>query len=140
MRHGKRTFKLGRTSSHRRCMVANMLKAMVEHGKIETTITKAKELRRYADKIVTLGKKGDLAAKRRAIAQMMIQYNALTPKEARAAKNGDKSAYNNDRLVIGKLFDEIAPRYKERQGGYTRIIRLSTRVGDNAEKCILEFV
>lgn len=140
MRHGKRTFKLGRTSSHRRCMVANMLKAMIEHGKIETTITKAKELRRYADKMVTLGKKGDLAAKRRAISQMMIQYNSLTPKEARAAKNGDKSAYNNDRLVIGKLFDEIAPRYKERQGGYTRIIRLNTRVGDNAEKCILEFV
>ncbi|MEX0961999.1 MAG: 50S ribosomal protein L17 [Simkaniaceae bacterium] len=140
MRHGKLTFKLGRTSSHRRCMVANMLKALIEHGRIETTVAKAKHLKRYADRMVTLGKKGDLASRRRAIAALMITQNALTPKEKRAVKGGDKTSYNGDRLVITELFDKIAPRYKERQGGYTRIIRLDTRIGDNAEKCLLEFV
>jgi len=140
MRHAKHTFKIGRNSSHRRCMVANMLKSLISHGRIVTSVTKAKELRRHADRMVTLGKKGDLASRRRAIAKMMVNFNALTPKEARAAKNGDTSAYNDDRMVIGKLFDEIAPRYKERQGGYTRIVRMQRRVGDNAEMALLEFV
>ena len=140
MRHGKRTFKLGRTSSHRRCMVANMLKSLVTHDKIETTVPKAKELRRHADKLVTLAKRNDLFSRRRAIAKMMVQYNALTTKERRAAKGGDFSSYNDDRLVVNKLFDEVGPRYKERAGGYTRIIRLQSRQGDSAEKCIIEFV
>ena len=71
----------------------------------------------------------------------MIRMNSLTPKEARAAKNGDISAYNNDRLIINKLFDELGPRFADRQGGYTRILRLdTTRVGDAAPQCILEYL
>lgn len=140
MRHAKRTFKIGRTSSHRRCMIANMLKSLIEHGRIETTVVKAKELRRHADKMVTLAKKNTLASRRQAIAYMMISYNALTPKEARAAKKGDTSAYNTDRQVIGTLFGELAQRFAARQGGYTRIIKKGNRVGDSAPTCIIEYI
>ncbi|MBI5274018.1 MAG: 50S ribosomal protein L17 [Chlamydiales bacterium] len=140
MRHAKRTCKLGRTSSHKRCLMANMLKSLIEHGQIETTIVKAKELRRYADKVVTLAKKNTLASKRDIQAKLMVRYNALTPKETRAAKGGDTSAYNGDRKVVGILVNDLAPRYTSRDGGYTRIIRLSNRVGDGAEKCIIEYI
>lgn len=141
MRHGKHTFKLGRDSAHRRCLIANMLKSLITHGSIETTVAKAKELRRHADHMVTLGKKGTLASRRQAIAEMMISYNALTPKEARAAKKGDTSAYNDDRNVIEKLFGDLSERFKERAGGYTRIIKLpDQRVGDNAPRCIIEYL
>lgn len=140
MRHGKHTFKIGRTSSHRRCMLANMLKSLVEHERIETTVTKAKELRRHADRLITLAKKNTLASKREAIAKMMITYNPLTPKEARAAKKGDKSAHNADRMIIGKLFGDLSQRFATRNGGFTRIIRNDTRVGDNAETCFIEYL
>lgn len=140
MRHRKHTFKIGRTGSHRRALIANLLKSLVEHGRITTTVRKAKELRRYADRLITIAKGDNLAARRRAAAALMVRYNALTPKETRAAKAGDTSAYNNDRQVIRKLFTEIAPRYKERAGGYTRIVRTSTRVGDNSEHCVIEYV
>lgn len=140
MRHAKRTCKLGRNASHRRCLMANMLKSLIEHGSIQTTVAKAKELRRYADRMVTLAKKDDLASRRRANAAMMVRYNSLTSKEARRAKAGDLSSYNNDRTVIRKLFEEIGPRYKERQGGYTRIVRLDNRVGDAAELCMIEYI
>src|SRR5271168_3913566 len=109
MRHEKDTFKIGRKSGHRRCMMANMLKALIEHGRIETTERKAKELRRHADKMITLAKKNTLASRRRAVAELMIRYNSLTSKEARAAKAGDKTAYNADRTIIGKLFSELGP-------------------------------
>ncbi len=138
MRHGKHTFKIGRTASHRRCMIANMLKSLIEHGRIETTVTKAKELRRHADKMITLAKEDTLASRRKAIAALMVTYNALTPKEARAAKAGDKSAYNNDRQVIGKLLD-LGKRFATRNGGYTRIIK-KQRVGDNAPTCFIEYL
>src|SRR5271157_2254452 len=108
MRHANKTFKVGRTSSHRRCMIANMLKSLIEHERIETTVTKAKELRRHADRMITLAKKNTLASRRLAIARLMISYNALTPKEARAAKAGDLSSYNTDRKVVGKLFDNLS--------------------------------
>jgi large subunit ribosomal protein L17 len=122
-------------------MIANMLKALIEHGRIETTVAKAKALRPYAEKLVTVAKKENtLAAKREAIAELMIRFNPLTPKEARAAKAGDTSAYNTDRKTIKKLFDEIAPRFTERQGGYTRIVRLDRRVGDSSETCLIEFL
>lgn len=139
MRHGKHTFKIGRTSSHRRCMIANMLKSLVEHERIETTVTKAKELRRHADKLITMAKEDTLFSKRKATATLMVTYNKLTPKEARAAKTGDKSAYNNDRKVIGKL-SELSKRFAQRNGGYTRIIRKNQRVGDNAPTCFLEYL
>jgi large subunit ribosomal protein L17 len=140
MRHQKNTIKLNRTSSHRRCLFANMLKSLIEHERIETTLAKGKLLKRYADKMVTLAKNGTLASRRRAIAELMIRFNALTPKEARAAKAGDTSAYNTDRQVIHKLFNEIGPRFLERQGGYTRVIKNRRRQGDNAETCIIEYL
>lgn len=140
MRHGKHTFKLGRTSSHRRCMIANMLKSLVEHERIETSVTKAKELRRHADRLITLAKKNTLASKRQAIAKMMITYNALTSKEARQAKAGKVDAYNADRQVVGKLFNELSQRFATRNGGFTRIIKKDNRVGDNAPTCYIEYL
>jgi large subunit ribosomal protein L17 len=140
MRHRKNTVKLGRTSQHKRCLIANMLKSLIEHGRIETSVAKAKELRRHADKMVTLAKKNTLATRRTAISQLMISYNSLTPKEARAAKGGDLSSYNGDRLVVKKLFDELGPRFATRNGGYTRIIKGGTRVGDGSQKCIIEYL
>lgn len=140
MRHAKDTCKLGRTSSHRRCMFANMLKSLIEHGKIETTVPKAKTLRRHADKLVTLAKKNTLAARRKAIAELMISFNSLTEKEKRAVRQGDKSSYNTDRRVIDRLFGELGTRFASRQGGYTRITRNRRRIGDNAETCIIEYL
>ncbi len=140
MRHRKDTVKLGRTGSHVRCMMANMLKSLIEHGRIETTISKAKELRRHADNMITLAKENSICAKRRASAHMMVRYNKLTPKEQRVAKTGNLSSYNNDRKVINKLFNELGKKYVDRKGGYTRIIRKSFQVGDNAPKCYIEFV
>ncbi len=141
MRHAKHTFKIGRTGSHRRCLIANMLKSLVEHEKIETTVTKAKELRRHADKLITLAKKNTLASKRQAISTLMIRYNSLTPKEARdAKKNNSKESFNGDRIVIGKLFDVLAARFANRNGGYTRIIRTTQRAGDNASACFIEYL
>ncbi len=141
MRHGKHTFKVGRTGSHNRCMIANMLKSLIEHGRIETTVTKAKELRRHADRLITLAKKNTLATRRLAIAKLMIRFNTLTPKEARKVKK-DKNTqpYNGDRLVIGKLFTELAARFSARNGGYTRIIKKGQRVGDNASMCYIEYL
>ena len=140
MRHAKRSFKVGRTASHRRCLIANMLKSLIEHGRIETTVVKAKELRRHADKMITLAKKNTLATKRLAKGRLMLSYNALTSTEVKAAKEGDTSAYNADRKILGKLFNELGQRYVDRNGGYTRIIRLDTQRGDNAPKCLIEFV
>lgn len=141
MRHRKNTIKLNRTTSHRRCLFANMLKSLIEHGRIETTVTKGKLLKRYADKMVTLAKRNTLATRRKAIAELMIRYNTLTPKEARAAKAGDKSVLNGDRKVIDVLFNEIGPRFQTREGGYTRLIKLGDRrQGDNAQTCIVEYL
>lgn len=116
MRHRKHTFKIGRTSAHRRSLLANAVCSLIEHGRITTTLVKAKEVRRLAEKMVTLGKTGTLHTRRQAIAEL---------------QQVDK---------VGKLFSEIAPGFKERQGGYTRMMKLGPRIGDNAEMCILEFV
>lgn len=140
MRHLKNTIKLNRTSSHRKAMFANQLKSLIEHGRIETTITKAKLLKRYADKMVTLAKTNTLASRRKAIAELQIRFNPLTNKEARRAKEGDTSAYNTDRQVIEELFGTIGPRFKNRQGGYTRVLRLGRRQGDNAELALIEYL
>jgi len=140
MRHLNRTCKLNRTVSHRRCMFANMLKSLIVNEKIETTITKAKALRRYADQMITLAKKNTLASRRQAIGEMMIRYNTLSDKEKRAARNGDFAAYNDDRFVIDKLFSDLGVRFADRAGGYTRIIKLGHRVGDNAETCTIEYL
>ncbi len=140
MRHKKNTAKLGRTSSHKRCMIANMLKSLIIKERIVTTVEKAKVLKRYADKMVTLAKRNDLASRRKAIANLMVRFNTLTPKEAREAKDGNTASYNDDRLVIGKLFDDLGVRFVDRPGGYTRVVKAHHRVGDNAATCIIEFL
>ena len=108
--------KLGRTSDHRKAMLRAMVTFLLENGKIETTVTRAKEVRSEAEKIITLGKKDDLHSKR--------QVFAYVTKES----------------VSKKLFDEIAPNYKERNGGYTRIIKVGPRRGDAAEMAVIELV
>jgi large subunit ribosomal protein L17 len=116
MRHKKSGRKLGRNSSHRKAMFANMVTSLFEHGRIKTTDAKAKELRRVAANLITLGKKDSLHAKRLA---------ARTIRE---------------RAVLVKLFDVIAPGYTERHGGYTRIMKLGNRRGDNAPMSIIELM
>lgn len=141
MRHAKRTFKVGRTTSHRKALMANLLKSLIEHGRIVTTETKAKELKRQADKMVTLAKENTLASRRRAIAKLQVSYNPLTPKQKRKVKTtGDTSCYNADRKVVGILFDELGKRFVQRPGGYTRIIKSDCRLGDNAPQCVIEFL
>lgn len=116
MRHGMSGRKLNRTSSHRKAMFANMAAALIKHEQISTTLPKAKELRPYVEKLITMGKKGDLAARRQAISVI------------------------RDKDQVSKLFDTLAPRYKERQGGYIRIMKAGFRFGDNAPMAIIEFV
>ncbi|NGX41752.1 MAG: 50S ribosomal protein L17 [Chlamydiae bacterium] len=140
MRHLKDKHKLNRTSSHRRCLMANMLKSLIINGRIKTTLPKAKLLRRYADRMITLAKSNTLASRRRAISQMMIRFNPLTTKDARSAREGNTISYNDDRFTINKLFDELGPRFASRKGGYTRIIRNTKRVGDNAQTCFIEYL
>lgn len=141
MRHRKDTSKLGRTSSHRRCMIANMLKSLIVNDRIVTSVAKAKELRRHADKMITIAKKNDtLTAKRDAIAKLMVRFNTLTTKESRDAKEGKPVPFNDDRLVINKLFDTLGPRFANRVGGYTRLVKGNNRVGDNSQQCIIEFL
>ena len=121
-------------------MFANMLKSLIAHERIETTIAKAKALRRYADRMITLAKKNTLASRREAIGEMMIRFNSLTDKQERAVRGGDTSSFNEDRQVINKLFVELGPRFANRQGGYTRIIRNDKRIGDNAQTCFIEYL
>jgi large subunit ribosomal protein L17 len=116
MRHNKAGRRLGRTTSHRIAMFRNMVTSLLDHERITTTDAKAKELRSIAEKMITLGKRGDLHAMRQA------------------------AAYIRDKKVVTKLFTAIAPRYKERAGGYTRIIKLGIRPGDNAPLSVLELV
>ncbi|MGI6678271.1 MAG: 50S ribosomal protein L17 [Dehalobacterium sp.] len=108
--------KLGKTSSHRRAMLRNMVTSLLDKERIETTEPKAKELKSIADKMITLGKKGDLASRRRALAYLM------------------------DEDVVTKLYTTLAPRYQDRQGGYTRIIKTGVRRGDAAQMVLIELV
>lgn len=140
MRHLKQTCKLNRATSHRRCLFANMLKSLIVKGRIQTTVPKAKALRRYADQMITLAKKNTLSSRRQAISQLMIRFNPLTSKEQRAARQGDKSAFNDDRFVIEKLFGELGARFAQRNGGYTRIVKQGYRIGDNAQTCMIEYL
>jgi large subunit ribosomal protein L17 len=116
MRHGMKHRKLGRTSSHREALFRNQLQSLVDKEKIVTTLPKAKELRPIVEKLVTLGKKGGLALRRQAISEL------------------------RDLDMVKKLFDTLATRYKDRQGGYTRIIKAGFRYGDNAPMAVIEFV
>ena len=140
MRHGKHTFKVGRTGSHRRAMLSNMMKSLIENERICTTVVKAKELRRHAEKMITLAKKNTLASKRNAISTLKVAFNPLSSKEAREVKGGDKDSYSRDRFVIDKLFGELRERFSTRNGGYTRIIRKGDRIGDSAPTCYIEYL
>ena len=116
MRHGKAGRKLNRTASHRKAMFANMAASLITHEQIVTTLPKAKEIRPIVEKLVTLGKRGDLHARRQAISQI------------------------RDAVVVAKLFDAIATRYATRNGGYLRIMKAGFRQGDNAALAVVEFV
>ncbi|HHL72530.1 MAG TPA: 50S ribosomal protein L17 [Bacteroidetes bacterium] len=116
MRHGKDHKKLGRTASHRKAMLSNMVASLIEHKQIRTTVAKAKEARRWADRMVTFGKRGTVAARR--------EVYKFIPR----------------RDIVKILFDELAPHFETRNGGYTRVIKLGRRQGDGAELAILEFV
>ncbi len=116
MRHGNAHRKFNRTASHRRAMFANMAAALIKHEQISTTLPKAKDLRPIVEKLVTLGKRGDLHARRQAISQI------------------------RDIGMVKKLFEVIGPRYKERNGGYLRIMKAGFRHGDNAAAAVIEFV
>ncbi len=116
MRHRKHRGSLGLPTGHRRAVLANLAMALLEHGRIETTEAKAKAVRPYVEKLITLGKRGDLHARRQALAKL------------------------RHRKVVDRLFAEIAPVFAERQGGYTRIIKTGYRVGDAAPKAVIELV
>jgi large subunit ribosomal protein L17 len=116
MRHGFRGRRFNRSAEHRQAMFANMSQALIKHEQITTTLPKAKDLRPVVEKLVTLAKRGDLHARRQAIAQI------------------------KDVAIVGKLFATIGPRYKERNGGYLRIMKAGFRFGDNAPLAIIEFV
>jgi len=116
MNHGKVHRKLGRKPEHRKAMFANMAAALIKHEQIKTTLPKAKELRPVVEKLVTLGKRGDLHARRQAIAQI------------------------RDVSMVKKLFEVLGPRYKDRNGGYTRVLKAGFRFGDNAPVGVIEFV
>ena len=116
MRHGNAHRKLGRTSAHREAMFANMAASLIKHEQITTTLPKAKELRPFVEKLVTLAKRGDLHARRIAISRV------------------------RDTDQVGKLFATIGPRYAERNGGYIRIMKAGFRYGDNAPVAVIEFV
>ena len=116
MRHGNAHRKLNRTAEHRKAMFANMAAALIKHEQITTTLPKAKELRPVVEKLITLGKRGDLHARRQAISQM------------------------RDIVMAKKLFEVLGPRYKDRNGGYTRIIKAGFRHGDSAPVAVIEFV
>lgn len=134
MRHLKRTAKLGRTFEHRNAMLANLVCSLIKHKRVTTTLAKAKAARSVAEKIVTLGKQGTIQARRLATARLHARGPAVKlTKDARK-----KWRANED--VIRILFDDIAPAFKGRAGGYTRIIKLEQRPGDSARKAILEWV
>ena len=116
MRHANRGRKLSRTASHRKAMFANMSAALIKHEQIVTTLPKAKDLRPIVEKLITLGKRGDLHARRQAISQI------------------------RDEGQVQKLFAVLGPRYKDRQGGYIRILKAGFRYGDNAPLAVIEFV
>ena len=116
MRHGKSGRKLNRTSSHRKAMFANMAASLIKHEQIVTTLPKAKEMKPIIDKLITLGKRGDLHARRQAISQI------------------------RDTAMVAKLFDTLGERYKDRNGGYSRVLKAGFRYGDNAPMAVIELV
>jgi large subunit ribosomal protein L17 len=116
MRHARSGKKLGRDSAHRKALYSNLVGALIEHGRIETTQAKAKAVKPFAERMITLGKRGDLHARRQALAALR----------------------SND--VVHRLFADVAPRFEDRSGGYTRVVKIGSRQGDAAEMAYLELV
>ena len=127
MRHRKSGRKLGRTTSHRKALFRNQATALFEHEKIRTTLPKCKELRRVAEKLITLAKRGDLHSRR--LAARRLYGKSLHVPDAKGKHE-----------VVAKLFDELGPRYQNRNGGYTRIIRGETRRGDGAQMAYIQLI
>ena len=116
MRHGKRGRKLGRTASHKKAMLNNMVTSLFDNGKVRTTLPKAKELRGVAERLISFAKRGDLHARRQVLRRIQ------------------------NKVVLTKLFEEIGPSFADRSGGYTRILKLGPRRGDSSELCLIELV
>ena len=116
MRHGKRGRKLGRTASHKKAMLNNMATSLFDNGKVRTTLPKAKELRGVAERLISFAKRGDLHARRQVLRRIQ------------------------NKVVLTKLFEEIGPSFADRDGGYTRILKLGPRRGDSSELCLIELV
>ncbi len=116
MRHNMKGRKLNRTSAHRKALFMNMANALIKHEQIQTTLPKAKELKPFVEKLITLGKRGDLHSRRQALSTLQ------------------------DKDMVSKLFSTVAERYKERNGGYTRVLKAGFRYGDNAPMAIIELV
>ena len=134
MRHRKRTAKLGRTGQHRNAMLANLVCSLIKHKRVATTLAKAKAARSVAEKILTLGKAGTIHARRLAAAR--LRQHARTLHNSKAVRE----AWRQNEDVVRILFEDLAPGFKERNGGYTRIIKLGQRQGDAAQRAILEWV
>jgi large subunit ribosomal protein L17 len=117
MRHGKQRHKLSRDSAHRRALLRNLCREVIEHERIETSQAKAKAVKPKVEKLITLAKRGDLHARRQALSEL-----------------------GQDKFIVHKLFEEVAPRYAERPGGYTRIVKLGPRQSDSTEMVFLELV
>jgi len=134
MRHLKRTAKLGRTSEHRNAMLVNLVSSLIKHKRVTTTLAKAKAARSVAEKMVTLGKKGTVHARRLAAARLRSQGRSLEQTKE------ERKKWRKSEDVVHILFDQIAPVFKDRQGGYTRIVKIGERRGDVAKMAILEWV
>jgi len=140
MRHKVAGYKLGRTTSHRRAMWRNMAVSLFTHGQITTTVPKAKSVQAYVEKLITLARKGDLAARRRVIQQIGDPFLITHDDDENITRNRYGEIVKGPR-VVRHLFEEIGPRYRDRDGGYTRVVRLGrSRLGDGGDLCVLQLV
>ncbi|EIA21514.1 50S ribosomal protein L17 [Listeria fleischmannii 1991] len=130
--------KLGRTSSQRKALLRDLATDLIVHERIETTEARAKEIRKVVEKLITSGKKGDLHARRQAAA--FVRHEVADVKQVDVTKNGETVKKNQAVYALQKLFDDVAPRYADRQGGYTRIYKKGPRRGDGAPMVIIELV
>ncbi len=140
MRHRVAGYRLGRDTEHRRSLWRNLATALFTHGQITTTIPKAKSVRPFVEKLISAARKGDLAARRRVIAALQDRIMVADDQDESVTRNKYGELVDGPR-VVKKLFDEIAPRYADRPGGYTRIVRLGRhRIGDGGDLCVLQLV
>ncbi len=134
MRHLKRTAKLGRTFEHRNAMLSNLVCSLIKHKRVTTTLAKAKAARSVAEKVVSLGKKNTLHARR------LVAARLHTRNTTEAMTKAERLQWRTEEDVLRILFEDIAPAFKGRAGGYTRIVKLEQRNGDSAQKAIIEWV